>query len=410
MHLKQINHNFSNFPNKIASFCAVLLGASIPISTGLDSVLLVSLLLAALVAWNIQYLSIITENPVAKAALLLFSVMLIGCFYGVTNIGDSFKILTKYDDLILIALMLPIFTQPKLRSYGLYAFMIAMAITLMLSYLIWLGAFQHTYLFAGRFPDNPVVFKLHITHGILMGFAAFMFAVYAIQNEGKWRWLMLIASILAVCNALLMTQGRTGYMVIIALSIYLIFALFNMRNIIFSLGLLIAASSVIYISSPKIQSRIALTMHEAQTWQPMQGKNESSSIGTRMDYYTNTMKIIRKSPLQGVGTGGFENAYAKEIEGTAMASSNNPHNQFLLFWAQTGLVGLSGFLLLLLVAWRAAPKLPTTTETMLARGILITIVTGCLFNSLLLDHTEGLFFAWFCGLLFAGLPSQQKAS
>jgi uncharacterized membrane protein YccC len=45
---------------------------------------------------------------------------------------------------------------------------------------------------------------------------------------------------------------------------------------------------------------------------------------------------------------------------------------------------------------------------MLARGILITITMGCLFNSLLLDHTEGLFFAWFFGLLFAGLPKENK--
>ncbi|MEI8361608.1 MAG: O-antigen ligase family protein [Betaproteobacteria bacterium] len=408
MRISIIKNHALKISQLIAITCAILLGFSLPIATGLDSVLLGLLLITSLTSWNIQYPKIIKVNLVANLALLLFCILFIGCFYGATDLSHSFKILTKYDDLILIALMLPIFTQPKLRSYGQYAFMIAMAITLMLSYLIWLGAFQHTSLFAGRLPDNPVVFKLHITHGILMGFAAFMFAVYAIQNEGKWRWLMLIASILAVCNVLLMTQGRTGYMVIIALSIYLIFALFNLRNIIFSLGLLIAASSVIYISSPKIQSRITLTMHEFQTWQPIQGNNEASSIGTRMDYYTNTIKIIRKSPLQGVGTGGFEVAYSKEIEGTAMAPSNNPHNQFLLFLAQIGIIGLSAFLFLLWVAWRSAPKLPTATDTMLARGVLITIVTGCLFNSLLLDHTEGLFFAWFCGLLFAGLPSNKK--
>jgi hypothetical protein len=29
------------------------------------------------------------------------------------------------------------------------------------------------------------------------------------------------------------------------------------------------------------------------------------------------------------------------------------------------------------------------------------LVVGCLFNSLLLDHTEGLLFAWLSGLLFA---------
>lgn len=409
MCLNTFNTNFSNISKKIAGFCAILLGFSIPVSTALDSILLAILLLTALVGWNSQYPRIIAQNTVAKAALLLFAILFIGCFYGVTQMGSSLKILTKYDDLILVALMLPIFSQPKMRLYGQYAFMTAMVLTLILSYLIWLGVFQHTPLFTNRLPDNPTVFKLHITHGVLMGFAAFMFVVYAVQMTGKWRWLMLISALLAACNVLMMTQGRTGYIVIIALSIYLMFSLLRWRNLVLGLVLISLASIIIYSSSSKIQSRIALTIHEAQTWQPMQGNNEASSIGTRMDYYTNAIKIIRKNPLVGVGTGGFETAYAKEIEGSAMAPSNNPHNQFLLFWSQTGIVGLSAFLLLLGVSWRAAARLPSQAETMLARGLLITFVTGCLFNSLLLDHAEGLFFSWLLGLLFAGLPTNKPS-
>jgi O-antigen ligase len=397
-----------NFSQKIAATCAIFLGSSIPVSTALDSLLLSLLLVTALIGWNSKYPHMIAKNPVVKAALLLFSILFIGCFYGAAQIGDSFKTLTKYDDLILVALMLPIFSQTKTRLYGQYAFMSAMVVTLALSYLIWLGAFNNITLFSDRLPDNPVVFKLHITHGILMGFVAFMFAVYALNTSGKWQLLMLALSILAACNVLLMTQGRTGYMVIMALGLYLTFSFFHWRNLLLGLGLVITASSMFYISSPKIQSRIALTVHEAQSWKPMQGNNEASSIGTRMDYYTNTFKIILKNPLLGVGTGGFEAAYAKEIAGTSMAPSNNPHNQFLLFWAQTGILGLSSFLILLAVAWQNATRLPTITETMLARGILITITMGCLFNSLLLDHTEGLFFAWFFGLLFAGLPKENK--
>jgi O-antigen ligase len=396
---------FFNFNKKAACIFAVILGFSLPISTSLDSVCLVLLLLTALIGWNSQYPRLIAQNSVAKAALLLFGILFIGCFYGLTPIGKSLNVLTKYDDLILIALILPIFAEPKMRLYGQYAFMAAMLLTLVLSYLIWLGAFQHTPLFTSRLPDNPVVFKLHITHGVLMGFAAFMFAVFAQQNTGKRRWLLITAAILAVCNVLLMTQGRTGYVVVIALIIYFLFSTLRWRNIILGLGLIALTSIAVYMTAPKLQARVALAIHEVQVWRPMQGGNEASSMGTRMDYYTNTIKIIRKNPLLGVGTGGFETAYAKEIEGTSMAPANNPHNQFLLFWAQTGVAGLIAFIYLLVATWRAAAKLPSATETMLARGILVTIITGCMFNSLLLDHAEGLFFAWFTGLLFAGLPS-----
>lgn len=403
------NSPFLNLNKKIASFCAVLLGFSLPISTSLDSILLLILLLSALISWNIQYLGIVKQNSVVKAALLLFGILLIGCFYGITPPAKSLKVLTKYDDLILAALMLPIFFQPKTRLYGQYAFMAAMVLTLALSYLIWLSAFQHTPVFTNRLPENPVVFKLHITHGILMGFAAFMFTVYAMYESGKKRWLLLTAAILAACNVLLMTQGRTGYIVIIALSIYLIFALLQWRNILLGLGLVAVILISVYMSAPKIQARVVLAIHEIQTWQPKQGNNAASSMGTRLDFYTNTINIIRKNPILGVGTGSFEAAYAKEITGTAMAPAKNPHNQFLLFWAQTGIVGLAAFLYLLWVAWREALRLPSPAEKMLARGLVITIATGCIFNSLLLDHTEGLFFAWFLGLLFAGLPSNEPA-
>jgi O-antigen ligase len=400
--------NLSNLCKNAAYICSVLIGFSLPISTALDSVLLTLLLLTAIVGWQIKYPQLIAKNPVARFALLLFLMLFVACFYGAANPTDGLKVLTKYDDLILIGLMLPIFSSPKIRLYGQYAFLSAMVITLILSYLIWLNLFENTHFFNDRLPDNPVVFKLHITHGILMGFTAFSAAVYAVYTSGRTRWALIVLSILATSNVLLMTQGRTGYIVIITLTAYFVCTLLNWRKVLLGFGLLMIASTLIYTMSPKIQSRISLSMHEAKTWKPMQGHNEGSSIGTRMDYYTNTIKVIRENPILGVGTGGFEAAYAKEIAGTNMARSNNPHNQFLLFLAQAGVVGLGAFLLLLTVSWRVAVRLPTIPETMLARGIIITISAGCLFNSLLLDHTEGLFFAWVCGLLFAGLPSKDK--
>ena len=39
-----------------------------------------------------------------------------------------------------------------------------------------------------------------------------------------------------------------------------------------------------------------------------------------------------------------------------------------------------------------------------AQGMLVTVATGCLFNSLLLGFTGGLFFGYFMALCFAGLP------
>jgi O-antigen ligase len=40
---------------------------------------------------------------------------------------------------------------------------------------------------------------------------------------------------------------------------------------------------------------------------------------------------------------------------------------------------------------------------------VLTMAIGCLFNSLLLDHTEGLLYAWLTGVLYAGLQSKRDA-
>jgi len=86
-----------------------------------------------------------------------------------------------------------------------------------------------------------------------------------------------------------------------------------------------------------------------------------------------------------------------------MEPAAHPHNEYLLMTAQLGVAGLVALLALFWVPWRLAPRLPLPHEQVLARGVVLTIAVGCVFNSLLLDHTEGLFFAWGLGVLFGGL-------
>ena len=53
-------------------------------------------------------------------------------------------------------------------------------------------------------------------------------------------------------------------------------------------------------------------------------------------------------------------------------------------------------------------RLPTRLESELARGLVVTLVIGCMLNSLLLDHTEGLFYAWLTGVLYGGLKYENS--
>jgi len=162
-----------------------------------------------------------------------------------------------------------------------------------------------------------------------------------------------------------------------------------------------------YLASDTLRERVNLVIHETAAWQPGQGATSSS--GLRMDYWSNSLHIIRDHPILGVGTGGFELAYAEKIKGTRVAPSNNPHNQYLLITVQLGIVGLMLMLYLFFQQWRTAAWLPSMFEQDMARGMLLTIMSGSLLNSLLLDHAEAMFFAWMSGVLFAGYRSTKQA-
>jgi hypothetical protein len=97
------------------------------------------------------------------------------------------------------------------------------------------------------------------------------------------------------------------------------------------------------------------------------------------------------------------------LQGSDLLPTRKPHNQYLLTTAEVGLVGLAR-LLLFAQQWRYAAGLQDELSTTLARGLMLTIMVGSLFNSLLIDHVESLLFAWLSGLLFAALPPTAAAS
>ncbi|MFB3075170.1 MAG: O-antigen ligase family protein, partial [Candidatus Methylomirabilales bacterium] len=134
--------------------------------------------------------------------------------------------------------------------------------------------------------------------------------------------------------------------------------------------------------------------------------NEAGGLVMRLEWYQNSLAIVRDSPVFGVGTGGFASAFAEKGKNSRVPPTSNPHNEYLLIAVQLGVFGLAVLLYLFYTQWHLAADLPGLFERNLARGLVLTVMTTCLFNSSLLDHGEGIFYAWMSGLLFAGLNSR----
>ena len=390
-------------------YLAIAIGFTLPISTALDNVLLALLLICWLASrrWAPKYAAI-RNNPVALSALAYLALTALGLLWSPDPQHDGLTYLKKYSDLLLIPVLVTVFTDPHDRQRALLALTAAIAVTLLASLALSIGALPTGGFITGE-PGNPTVFKKHITQNILMALGCFLFAEWAraaVTSRLRLLWSVLAA--LAAFNVLFLVQGRTGYLVLAALAVLYLSTHLRLRGVLAAVLLVAVGFISAYELSPSFHNRVSAAFGEVDRFQP--GKKTEGAVSERLEFYHNTLAIIRDHPVLGVGTGGFVHAYAEKVQGTEMKPTRNPHNQYLLTTVEVGIGGLVLLLLLFVQQWRNAARLPGERLKILARGLVLTMVVGSLFNSLLIDHVESLLFAWLSGVLFAALPSKRATA
>jgi O-antigen ligase len=320
--------------------------------------------------------------------------------YSVGARGEVLHALGKAAVILLIPVLVSLRPGAEIRRRAIFAFLGAMGVTLLISTLLWADVVPGGGLIKGV-PGDAEVFKKHITQSTLMAYAAF--AVVLVARDAADRRLKILLgalAALAACNVIFMVQGRTGLLILAALLLYSLIRAFRWRGALAAFSTLAATGSVVYLSpGTVIHERIQTTIQQINDWRT--GK-PATADNMRPESWGNSLEIVRRHPVIGVGTGGFPSAYARQVKGTSMRALEQPENQYLLVAVQLGATGLIALLALFAAQWHFAGLLATRTETELARGLVITFVVGCLFNSFLLDHTEALFYAWISGMLFSG--------
>jgi len=164
---------------------------------------------------------------------------------------------------------------------------------------------------------------------------AFAVALLLFDREPRWRWMG--AAWLSITGlALVLTLSKGSYL---ALSVLAVVAVLSIRR--WKLPLIVALVVVAFLLSrvPLIATRIATT--------------ENSLVG-RFQIYGATSRQLKLHPIFGLGLGGFDYIYRK------LASQPYPHDIWLTFWVELGLLGLVAFAViffgLLWRGWRAWPR------------------------------------------------------
>lgn len=132
----------------------------------------------------------------------------------------------------------------------------------------------------------------------------------------------------------------------------------------------------------------------------------------RIDIYRDTLGMIGKFPLFGVGLGNFKYAFPVFKKSYRYVSLHRPHNDYLELLSETGLVGFGLLMMVLVLFFRGIfRQLPYTSWQFVGCvGSLVALLVESLFTFPLEDPSIFVLTVFVAGLVMGELPSEQRCN
>ena len=386
---------FRDYFLRLSQVFAVVTAFVLPISTAALMIFFSATVLSCLLAgnWHEKYL-ILRYNPMALMFVIFFALFVIGLSYTTVPMKAGLSTLIKYSKFLLGFFLFSTFRHEKTAYFAFFAFLLATILTLIFSFIKFFADWD----FLNRIAFDSGVFKDHIFTGFLLAFLSYCFAVFAFSIKNAWRWLFVVLFFLAAYNVLFINLSRSGYVVLLSLLLLLAWQQFAWKGLF--AGLLISfflCSSLLYLPA-NFKERFNLAHSEITQYKH---GNFDTSVGLRLKFYHNSFKIFKEHPWIGTGTGSFAQDYLAAAENKQFATQN-PHNEYLNIAVQFGLLGIIILLGMFTVHAWISFRLQGLRQYF-AQAVLVSIAVGSLFNSWLMDVTQGCFYVIFTALLLADL-------
>jgi O-antigen ligase len=212
-----------------------------------------------------------------------------------------------------------------------------------------------------------------------------------------------ILSIAAVVDAVYLLPGRTGYitsLAVVLLSVYWGLSARSRWIAFFAIPVLIGIA-LHFGGGSRVYSRVSLIAKEAQSY--VQQGNTSTSAGWRLNAWHKSVQSIQEKPLYGFGVGSWAPA-VKRLAGERATADfgtgnySNPHNEYLLWGVELGVVGILLLPALFLLMVIESRKFDEPIRRALISAIVVSAI-ACLFNSSLYDALIGDYICTALGLL-----------
>jgi O-antigen ligase len=301
-------------------------------------------------------------------------------------------------------LLFPIlFTLVRREYIGRYisAFLLAISITEVCSYLVW---FEIIAPFKNATVENPTPFMSHISYNPILAFATYLVLHQIFFNKKITNFVFSFYTFFALTMSfnMFITGGRAGQVVFFIMLSILIFQVFDRQRVKSLIAILIIIPSIFitaYQSSDLFKERVDKVITESLLYSD---ESAQTSVGYRINFALNSFEVIKLNPIIGIGTGDFPVEYHKVNQTNTpwLPSTTNPHNMYTLILMQLGLLGLVSMLSI----FYFQIKLSFNSSKKFIRDVGITLpimfLVMMLSDSYLLGHYTTLMYVFFSSFLY----------
>ena len=167
----------------------------------------------------------IISSKLMLASIIFFSIHILGLLW-TENIAWGFHIVHKMWYFLLLFPILFTLVKKEYINFYISAFLLAISLTEILSYLVWfeiINPFKNATVF------NPTPFMSHISYNPILAFAAYLVLhrILIIRDLGKLKLYFYIFFAFSMSVNMFITGGRAGQVMFFAMLIILIYQIFH---------------------------------------------------------------------------------------------------------------------------------------------------------------------------------------
>lgn len=350
-----------------------------------------------------ERLAEVLSYPICLAFLAYYSTFLLAMLW-TDDKAAGWQMVDRHTPLLLFLLFWSS-AEPRYQERYISAFLAGLAVCAVLAHYNWLQL--HWFpewprgIRVSKSAGDTAPFVDRIMYSPILALGAYLSlrrAVFSFDLKNSVPSILI--SMLLVSN-LAFSDGRAGMVMFVVLCIALAFERIKRRSIalLFSAVLLPALFTLAYSSHGQFRDRVDAAVSDIQAFE----RDPNTSLGLRMVYWSTSARIFLDNPIAGVGSGDFEAEYArtKPARWQSTPDSFNPHNQFLLTAATTGMIGLIALLSIFGVGLSFGRD--ARTKSMLAGFAVV-----CMFESYLWRSNTSLTFSAMLAVLMLGNKMERK--